>query len=73
MLFKQLVKGVKECHTNGIAHRDLKHLNILVSNAENIPKVKIADFGMAAKLQQGETIQKIAGTIGFMAPEIIRD
>jgi serine/threonine protein kinase len=33
--------------------------------------VKISDFGMAAKLKKGETIQKVAGTIGFMAPEII--
>ena len=37
----------------GIVHRDLKHMNILVKNAENTPKVKIADFGMAAKLKEG--------------------
>ena len=57
----------------GIVHRDLKHLNILIKNTGNTPKVKIADFGMAAKLKEGQNIQKIAGTIGFMAPEIILD
>ena len=57
----------------GIVHRDLKHLNILINvSASGKPLVKITDFGMAAKLNKGETITKIAGTIGFMAPEIIQ-
>jgi len=53
VLFKQVVKGVKDCHAKGIVHRDLKHMNILVKNTGNTPKVKIADFGMAAKLKEG--------------------
>ena len=52
-------------------HRDLKHLNIFLSDYGPTPKVQIGDFGMAAYLNDGQCIKKVAGTIGFMAPEVI--
>ena len=39
--------------------------------ADGKPNPKITDFGMAARLKKGQTINKIAGTIGFMAPEVV--
>jgi protein-serine/threonine kinase len=41
-LFKQLVQGVNYLHTNGIAHRDIKLENLLLT-ADS--KLKITDFG----------------------------
>lgn len=70
-LIKQVATGVKDIHAQGLAHRDLKHLNILISITEGLPNARITDFGMAARLKKGQTISKIAGTIGFMAPEVV--
>lgn len=41
---KDIVNGIKHMHNLGIAHRDLKIENILVSDA----KFKLADFGSAS-------------------------
>lgn len=72
ILIKQIATGVKEIHGQGIAHRDIKHLNILISiGKDGGPVAKIGDFGMAAKLNKGETITRMAGTIGYMAPEVV--
>ena len=54
-------------------HRDLKHLNIFLSDLSEAPKVKIGDFGNSCLLKDDECIKKYAGTLGFMAPEVILD
>ena len=51
-LFKQIAEGVNHMHTLGIVHRDLKHLNILASETSSQPRMKIADFGVATKLEK---------------------
>lgn len=43
-LFKQLVQGVNYLHEHGIAHRDIKLENLLVTNTS---KLKITDFGVS--------------------------
>ena len=54
-------------------HLDVKHKNILISSSKNkeLPKVKIADFGLACHLEDGECFRLDAGTLGYKAPEII--
>ena len=60
-------------HSRGFVHRDLKHLNIFLSDTKDLPKVKIGDFGLTCRLGEDEMIVKRAGTIAFMAPEIVND
>ncbi|KJZ79339.1 hypothetical protein HIM_01490 [Hirsutella minnesotensis 3608] len=43
-LFKQLIQGVNYLHANGIAHRDIKLENLLITKDS---KLKIADFGVS--------------------------
>ncbi|KAH8122575.1 hypothetical protein FP744_10001618 [Trichoderma asperellum] len=43
-LFKQLVQGVNYLHANGIAHRDIKLENLLITKDS---KLKITDFGVS--------------------------
>ena len=54
-------------------HRDLKYMNIFLSDTSEAPKVKIGDFGLACLLKDDECISKYAGTLGFMAPEVIQN
>lgn len=35
------------------------------------PIVKVGDLGMAAKLNGNQMIEKVAGTVAFMAPEVL--
>lgn len=64
--FKQLVAGIAHCHSNGIAHCDIKPENLLLDHAFTL---KLADFGSAVstltmKYPAGD------GTAGYTAPEI---
>jgi protein-serine/threonine kinase len=43
-LFKQLIQGVNYLHSNGIAHRDIKLENLLITSNS---KLKITDFGVS--------------------------
>lgn len=43
-LFKQLIQGLNYLHTHGIAHRDVKLENLLVTRDS---KLKITDFGVS--------------------------
>lgn len=43
-LFKQLIQGINYLHTHGIAHRDIKLENLLITSNS---KLKITDFGVS--------------------------
>lgn len=43
-LFKQLVTGIHYLHTNGVAHRDIKLENLLITRDS---RLKITDFGVS--------------------------
>ena len=58
-------------HDLQLMHRDLKLKNIFLSDDSDLPRVKIGDLGLAVQLAPGEKINKKAGTIGFMAPEVV--
>jgi len=71
---RHLFEGLKYLHDNGVAHRDIKGENILVSQDSGI--AKLADFDQA-KVAMG-TLRKdvrptktLAGTPFWIAPEVI--
>ena len=64
---RQIAEGLREAHSNGIIHRDIKSANIFITKDKT---VKILDFGLA-KLKQ-ETLSESSvpeGTIEYMSPE----
>ena len=68
---KQLGSGMKYLHDNKIIHRDLKSPNILIGRNEVI---KISDFGTSrAWAGDQSTCMSFAGTVAWMAPEVIRN
>ncbi|KAJ3235998.1 hypothetical protein HDU81_011269 [Chytriomyces hyalinus] len=65
----EIVQGVLYLHSQGIIHRDLKLSNVLLTKDYHM---KIADFGLAAKLHTMEGEQKtMCGTPNYISPEIV--
>ncbi|XP_076061266.1 serine/threonine-protein kinase Chk1-like [Oratosquilla oratoria] len=68
--FVQLISGVGYLHAQGIAHRDLKPNNLLLTEDRVL---KIGDFGLSAEFLSGgeEVILRGAfGTRNYKAPEV---
>jgi serine/threonine protein kinase len=67
-----VLRGLEYLHGRNVIHRDIKGGNILTTK-EGV--VKVADFGVATKLDDESLNQKnsnaFAGTPYWMAPEVI--
>lgn len=66
---RQILDGLKVMHDNDFCHRDLKPENILVVSPSPII-VKICDFGVSKRLQEGTNFRTTVGTLGYVAPEV---
>lgn len=72
-LMYQLFCGIRNLHSVGIIHRDLKPANILLNSDCTL---RIADFGLARKLDEDKDELKLLSTPGvgtryYKAPEIL--
>merc|ERR1719412_2076593 len=67
---KQIASGVKYLHDHKIIHRDLKSPNVLIGKNEIL---KISDFGTSRTWGEQSTCMSFAGTVAWMAPEVIRN
>ncbi|KAA6401187.1 MAG: putative protein serine/threonine kinase [Streblomastix strix] len=64
----QVIESLNQLHANGIIHGDMKPENILLT--EDF-EVKLADFGLTKKLQEGrEYITAFGGTTRYLSPEL---
>ena len=66
---KQIASGMQYLHSHKIIHRDLKSPNVLLSYADTL---KISDFGISRQWSEGSIKMSFAGTVSWMAPEVIR-
>uniref|UniRef100_A0A8C4F3I0 Mitogen-activated protein kinase kinase kinase 12 n=1 Tax=Dicentrarchus labrax TaxID=13489 RepID=A0A8C4F3I0_DICLA len=62
--------GMNYLHLHKIIHRDLKSPNMLITYDDS---VKISDFGTSKELSDKSTKMSFAGTVAWMAPEVIRN
>ncbi|KAK9968973.1 hypothetical protein ABG768_027190 [Culter alburnus] len=65
-----IASGMNYLHLHKIIHRDLKSPNVLVTQNDG---VKISDFGTSKELSDKSMKMSFAGTVAWMAPEVIRN
>ncbi|KAG8341343.1 Protein kinase domain [Trypanosoma vivax] len=77
MYFQQLMSAIDYCHSNGVAHRDLKAENLLLGKDN---KLLVCDFGFCSRLhlegddsddgEQSDTMLQPTGTLHYTSPEM---
>jgi serine/threonine protein kinase/tetratricopeptide (TPR) repeat protein len=73
-IFRQMVGGLSAIHAAGVVHRDIKPTNVMLDYPGSDLCLTIMDFGLArlyGSQTTALTLGLIAGTPGYMAPELI--
>jgi calcium-dependent protein kinase len=65
---RSLFSAIQHCHSNGVIHRDIKIENIMITSDDS---VRLIDFGLSKIKTDDENFYEVAGTIDYMAPEVL--
>lgn len=65
----EMLQALQYLHQRGVIHRDLKPDNALVSSDGSL---NVLDFGLATLYESKTDDGSIAGTIAYMAPEVLQ-
>ncbi|KAA6381598.1 MAG: putative AGC family protein kinase, partial [Streblomastix strix] len=69
-LIAQITSAVHQLHINNIIHGDLKPENVLVMKDY---RVKLSDFGLARKIEEGrDYLTAMGGTTFYLGPELLQ-
>lgn len=68
-LIIQICSGLSAAHRAGILHRDVKPDNVILDNKRAV----LTDFGIASLTSCVERTGRLAGTPGYVAPEVFLD
>ena len=66
---RQILSALDYLRDQNIAHRDIKPENVLINPGNG--QVKVADFGVAVKVDNNALPTRTMGTLGYLAPEIM--
>jgi len=68
-----MLQALDYMHENKVVHRDLKPENLILVSKNNDYDLRIADFGLASFVKDGELLKLRCGSPGYVAPEILED
>jgi len=69
--FHQIISGLEYIHQCGVAHRDFKPENILLTNNNTI--LKIIDFGLGTLYKKNQLLKTACGSPCYIPPEMIKE
>lgn len=72
-LIKTLLKAVEYMHSRGVAHRDLKPQNLLLTSKEDDADIKLCDFGFSRRVHTPQSLVTRCGTPTYVSPEILKN
>ena len=72
-VMRNVLEAMKYLHKHGVVHRDLKPENLILASKENDYDVKIADFGLASFIKDGERLKLRCGSPGYVGPELLEE
>lgn len=64
----QLLEAIGYAHANGILHRDLSPVNILVDAQD---RLRVLDFGVSTVMDTAVSTSDIVGTVNYLPPECL--
>lgn len=65
--FRQIFQAMAYCHGRGVAHRDMKLENLILTRGQDC---KVCDFGLAKNVAESAA-STIIGTGKYVAPEVL--
>eukprot|EP00897_Mesotaenium_endlicherianum_P006161 jgi/Mesen1/5573/ME000281S04632 len=66
-----LADVLRHCRRRGVMHGDIKPENILLCSRHSRTDIRVADFGAGAFVQPGKKLTVQAGSLSYVAPEVI--
>lgn len=68
----KILSAINHIHSKGIVHRDIKPDNILFLTKQIDSEIKIIDFGLSVKCNEGKDLSTIVGTPLYVSPDVLR-
>lgn len=72
-VMRNLLEALKYLHDHNVVHRDLKPENLILASKDNDFDLRIADFGLAAPIKEGERLTLRCGSPGYVGPELLEE
>ena len=67
-ILKDILRAIRFLHAKCFAHRDVKTANVMLRTPAG--PACLIDFGFAVRVEETVKIQTLAGTAGYLAPEL---
>lgn len=72
LVMDKIFSAINHIHSKGIVHRDIKPENVLFLSKHADSEIKIVDFGLSVKCDEGKGLSNVVGTPLYVSPDVLR-